>query len=206
MIAKPADGTYEPDKRAQLKVKHQRTADCVVAGFREHKDGEGVGSLLLGLYDDERPAPPPRRGRQLLGQARARRAASTSWRRYETDDLDDHPWGEWADAGAHESRRGACPGGRRRWNARKDLSFTPLRPELVAEVAYERVDDGRFRHGARFQRWRADRDPPSCTFDQLEEPAPLALRGVLPRWTSWSGRPCSRRATRGTGRSAAARR
>ena len=178
VMAKTADGTYQPNKRAQLKVKHLRTADCVVAGFREHKNGDGPGSLMLGLYDDQ--------GRlHNLGVASsfsvARRAELREFLApYVLDDLTGHPWGEWADAAAHQSdANGRLPGGQSRWNASKDLTFTPLRPDLVAEVAYERVDNGRFRHSARFQNWRPDRDPESCTFDQLEVVAPVELSIAL---------------------------
>lgn len=174
VMAKAAGGRYEPGKRTQLKVKHLRTADCVVAGFREHKNGDGPGSLMLGLYDDE--------GRlHHLGVASSFSVARRAELRdelapYVAEDLSGHPWGEWADAAAHASgTSGRLPGGQSRWSAGKDLSFTPLRPELVAEVAYERVDNGRFRHSARFQRWRTDRDPSSCTFAQLEVVPPTEL-------------------------------
>ncbi|MEO6988518.1 MAG: ATP-dependent DNA ligase [Aquihabitans sp.] len=178
VMAKDSGGVYQPNKRVQLKVKHLRTADCVVAGFREHKNGDGPGSLMLGLYDAD--------GRlHHLGVASsfsvARRAElRTELAPYVQDDLTGHPWGEWADAAAHASATtGRLPGGPSRWNATKDLSFTPLRPELVAEVAYERVDNGRFRHSARFQRWRTDRTPESCTFDQLEVIPPAELSTAL---------------------------
>ena len=164
----PPTGTYQPDKRVQLKVKHQRTADCVVAGFREHKNGDGPGSLLLGLYDDE--------GRlhnlgvaSSFSVARRRPSCATRWR----------PTSSTTSATIHgvSGRRprrtalgehGRLPGGPSRWNAKKDLSWTPLRPDLVCEVAYERVDNGRFRHSTRLLRWRPDRTPESCTFEQLE--------------------------------------
>lgn len=178
VMAKNATGSYQPNKRAQLKIKHLRTADCVVAGFREHKNGDGPGSLMLGLYDEE--------GRlHNLGVASsfsvARRVELRSeLAPYVTDDLSSHPWGGWADAAAHASEAtGRLPGGPSRWNAKKDLSFTALRPELVVEVAYERVDAGRFRHSARFQRWRPDRDPASCTFAQLEVVPPVELSLAL---------------------------
>ncbi|MCU1369905.1 MAG: ATP-dependent ligase [Ilumatobacteraceae bacterium] len=166
VMAKPAEGAYQPNKRAALKVKHLRTADCVVAGFREHKNGDGPGSLMLGLYDDDGNL-------HNLGVASSFSVARRAELRDElapfiTDDWSTHPWGRWADAAAHESGDGRLPGGQSRWNAKKDLTFTPLRPELVAEVAYERVDNGRFRHSCRFQHWRQDRTPESCTFEQLE--------------------------------------
>jgi ATP-dependent DNA ligase len=176
VMAKAADGTYQPNKRAQLKVKHLRTADCVVAGFREHKNGDGPGSLMLGLWDDEGNL-------HHLGVASSFSVARRAELRdelapYVADDLHGHPWGRWADAMAHNDG-GRLPGGQSRWSVGKDLSFTPLRPELVAEVAYERVDNGRFRHSARFQRWRTDRTPESCTFDQLEVVAPEEVATVL---------------------------
>jgi len=167
VMAKKADGHYLSNKRAQLKVKHLRTADCVVAGFREHKSGDGPGSLMLGLYDDE--------GRlHNLGVASSFSAARRAELRdelapYVTTEYATHPWGQWMDEAAHASNEtGRLPGAVSRWNAKKDLSFTLLRPELVTEVAYERVDNGRFRHTARFQRWRTDKDPADCTFEQLE--------------------------------------
>ena len=178
VMAKAADGTYQPNKRAQLKVKHLRTADCVVAGFREHKDGTGPGSLMLGLWDDEGFL-------HHLGVASSFSVARRKELReelapYVTDDWSTHPWGRWADAQAHAAAEGGrLPGGISRWNAQKDLSFTPLRPDLVAEVAYERVDNGRFRHSCRFQRWRPDRTPESCTFEQLEVVAPVELTQVF---------------------------
>jgi ATP-dependent DNA ligase len=178
VLAKALSGVYLPDKRAQLKVKHQRTADVVVAGFRMHKDGEGVGSLMLGLYDDD--------GRlHNLGVA----SSFTAARRrelldevadlvVEPDDMADHPWGSWAEAAAHE--QGArLPGAQSRWNAGKDLSFTALRPDRVAEVAFERVDNGRFRHSTRLLRWRPDRTPDSCTFEQLEVVPPHELADIF---------------------------
>jgi len=178
VMAKAAKARYLPNKRAQLKVKHLRTTDCVVAGFREHKDGNGPGSLMLGLFDDEGNL-------HHLGVASSFSAARRAQLRvelapYVTADWSEHPWGRWADQTAHEAGEGGrLPGGTSRWNATKDLSFTPLRIELVAEVAYERVDNGRFRHSARFQRWRPDREPSSCTFEQLEVVAPFELQTVF---------------------------
>lgn len=173
VMAKAADGTYLPNKRSQIKVKHLRTADCVVAGFREHKNGDGPGSLMLGLYDENGEL-------HNLGVASSFSVARRAELReeltpYVEPDMASHPWGRWADAMAQASSSARLPGSPSRWNAKKDLSFTPLRPELVAEVAYERVDNGRFRHSARFQRWRPDRDPRSCTFDQLEVVPPAEL-------------------------------
>ena len=178
VMAKAAGGMYQPGKRTQIKVKHLRTADCVVAGYREHKNADGPGSLMLGLYDDD--------GRlHHLGVASSFSVARRAELRdelapYVLDDLTGHPWGEWADAAAHaSSETGRLPGGQSRWSAGKDLTFTPLRPDLVAEVAYERVDNGRFRHSARFQHWRPDRDPASCTFEQLEVVPPELLQSVF---------------------------
>ena len=178
VMAKVADGTYQPNKRAQLKVKHLRTADCVVAGFREHKNGDGPGSLMLGLYDDE--------GRlHNLGVASSFSVARRAELRdelapYVIDDLRDHPWGEWMSEEAHASATsGRLPGAVSRWNAKKDLSFTPLRPERVVEVRYEHMEGERFRHTAQFSRWRPDRVPESCTYAQLEEPVSYDLDNVL---------------------------
>lgn len=176
VMAKPADGPYQPGKRTQLKVKHLRTADCVVAGFREHKNGDGPGSLMLGLYDAQGAL--HHLGVASSFSATTRAELRTSLAPYVTEDWADHPWGRWAEAAAHQEG-GRLPGGQSRWNATKDLSFTALRPELVAEVAYERVDHGRFRHGGRFQRWRPDRDPRSCTFGQLEVVTPIELGAVF---------------------------
>ena len=178
VMAKGAESTYQPNKRAALKVKHLRTADCVVAGFREHKDGSGPGSLLLGLWDDDGNL-------HHLGVASSfsvarRRELRDELAPHVATDWAEHPWGSWMDAAAQAAEDGGrLPGGISRWNAKKDLSFTPLRPELVAEVAYERVDNGRFRHSARFQRWRPDRTPESCTFEQLEVVAPVELHQVF---------------------------
>lgn len=176
VVAKPLDGTYQPDKRTMFKVKHERTADCVVAGFRWHKTGGIIGSLLLGLYADD--------GRlHHVGVAAsfpmARRASLVAeLEPYIADDLSQHPWGEWADQEAHASTR--MPGAVSRWSAGKNLSFVPLRPELVVEVAYEKMEGDRFRHTAQFRRWRTDRTPESCTYEQLESPDDLALSEILP--------------------------
>jgi ATP-dependent DNA ligase len=175
VVAKPVDGAYLPDKRAMFKIKHERTADCVVAGFRWHKTGDVVGSLLLGIYRDD--------GRlQHVGVS-----ASFPMARRKTllDDLapyrdvppGTHPWGEWADAQAHQHDR--MPGNVSRWNAKKDLSFVPIRAELVVEVAYDHMEGDRFRHTAQFRRWRTDRAPDSCTYAQLEEPVTFDLAQIL---------------------------
>ena len=177
VMAKPLDQPYQQDKRVMWKVKHQRTADCVVAGFRWHKDGEGVGSLLLGLYDGDGAL-------HHVGVA----SSFTAARRRELVDelgplregaLEAHPWREWADAQAQAQAAGKMPGGASRWNAQKDLSWEPLRIELVAEVRYEHVQSGRFRHGARLVRFRPDRTPDSCTYAQLDEVAPAELSAIF---------------------------
>lgn len=177
LIMKPIEGTYVSDKRVQFKLKHVRTADAVVAGYRVHKDGKGVGSLLLGLHDEK--------GRlHHVGVA----ASFTAKRRAElTDELaphllgdtDDHPWADWLRAEAHAD--GRMPGAPSRWNAGgdKDHRWVPLRPDLVAEVKYESVLNGRFRATTRFVRWRPDRRPESCRYDQLDEIESVPLTEVL---------------------------
>lgn len=175
VVAKPLDGTYQPDKRTMFKIKHERTADCVIAGFRWHKTGDVVGSLLLGLYNDE--------GRlQHVGVVAsfpmARRASLVAeLEPYVAEDLAAHPWGEWADQEAHA--QGRMPGAVSRWSAGKNLSFVPLRPELVVEIAYDHMEGDRFRHTTQFRRWRPDRDPRSCTYEQLEEPVGFDLADIL---------------------------
>ena len=159
-----------------VKVKHERTADCVVAGFRTHKDGEGVGSLLLGLFDDDGHAAPRRRRHLVHGSTSAGSWSTRSRRCGRTPST--------ATRGASGPRPrpthgGRMPGGVSRWNAKKDLSWEPLRPELVAEVGYEHVLAGRFRQPARLVRWRPDREPASCTYDQLEVVAPAELASIF---------------------------
>jgi ATP-dependent DNA ligase len=176
VMAKPADGTYEPGKRVQFKVKHRRTADCVVAGFRMHKDGAGVGSLLLGLYDDGGDL--HHVGVASSFTARRRKELLAELAPHFEGALEEHPWRAWAQAeGSPASTR--MPGAPSRWNAKKDLSWTPLRIELVAEVAYEQVQNGRFRHSARLLHWRPDRNPTSCTYAQLEVVPALELAEVF---------------------------
>lgn len=175
VVAKPLDSPYTPDKRTMFKIKHARTADCVVAGFRWHKSGPVVGSLLLGLYAEDGAL-------QHVGVSAsfpmARRAALVDeLAPFRLDDTAGHPWASWADAQAHES--GRLPGAVSRWNAKKDLSWVPLRPELVVEVAYDHMEGTRFRHTAQFRHWRTDRDPASCTFAQLETPVRFDLADVL---------------------------
>ena len=174
VIAKPLDGTYQPDKRTMFKIKHQRTADCVVAGYRVHKSGdEVIGSLLLGLYNDAGElasvgvigAFPLARRKELFTELQP--LVTT---------FDDHPWA-WArqEEGARTPRNSEYS----RWNNGKDLSFVPLRPELVVEVRYEHMEGVRFRHTAQFNRWRPDREPRSCTYEQLEEPVKYDLADIL---------------------------
>jgi ATP-dependent DNA ligase len=176
VIAKPPTVPYRQDERAMFKIKHERTADVVVAGYRFHKSGPVVGSLLLGLYDD-------RGALQHVGVS----AAFTMKRRAELveeleplrmPDVGSHPWAAWAEEAAHESAR--LPGAPSRWSAKKDLSWVPVRPERVAEVAYDHMENGaRFRHTARFRRWRPDRTAESCTYGQLEEPVRYDLAEIL---------------------------
>jgi len=175
VIAKDPAGTYQPDKRVQLKVKHKRTADCVVAGYRMHKSGDGVGSMLLGLYDDEGVL--HHIGVASSFTAKFRPELLELLRPYEEGALDDHPWKQWAEFQPEPGQR--LPGGGSRWNVGKDLSFTAVRIELVAEVAYENLLNGRLRHGARFQRWRPDREPGSCTYSQLDQATPYELHQIF---------------------------
>lgn len=178
VMAKRADGFYEPDKRVMLKVKHAREADCVVAGFRWHKDGHGtaVGSLLLGLYDEAGAL-------QHVGVCASfpmarRRDLVTFLEPYRAKDLRGHPWRAWAEEASDWSGK-RLPGASSRWSAGKDLSWEPLRPELVAEVAYDHMQSGRFRHTAQFRRWRPDKPARDCTFAQLEVVAPAELKTIF---------------------------
>jgi ATP-dependent DNA ligase len=177
VIAKPGQGIYEPGKRAMIKIKHARTADCVVAGFRWHKDGkdERVGSLLLGLYDD-RGALHHVGVTSSFTMAR-RRELAIELAPLRERALDNHPWREWAEADGVEMTR--MPGGQSRWSAGKDLSWEPLRLERVCEVKYDHMQGTRFRHAAVFQRWRFDKAPADCRYDQLEVTAPYELRRVF---------------------------
>jgi ATP-dependent DNA ligase len=169
VMAKPVSGPYAEGKRAQFKVKRQKTADCVVAGYRIHKSGDGVGSLLLGAYDDD--------GRlHHLGVASSFKASDRPLLLEQLSQLEptgpsEHPWGGWASPGAD----GTMPGGPNRWNADKDMSWTPIQPVLVAEVRYEHSTDGRFRGVARLSRWRPDREPESCHVDQLDHGVPAEI-------------------------------
>jgi ATP-dependent DNA ligase len=178
VIAKAAAEPYAEGERGWLKVKHQRTADCVVAGFRWHKDGKGVGSLLLGLYDDAGTLHHVGVASSFAAGRRAELVGELE--PYRSGALEGHPWAGWAEAqaadGSDHQRR---PGALSRWNAKKDLSWEPLRIELVAEVRYEHLQGDRFRHTARFDRWRRDRAPGSCTYEQLETPVPVELHEVF---------------------------
>ncbi|MDQ1521501.1 MAG: hypothetical protein QOI55_2574 [Actinomycetota bacterium] len=178
VVAKPLSGPYSPGQRTMLKVKHERTADCVVAGYRVHKDGKGVGSLLLGLYDDDGTLHHVGVASSLAAPARAQLLEDIQPLRDHA--LDAHPWREWADFMAEAAADGQrMPGGMNRWNAKKDMSWEPLRIERVAEVLYEGLMSGRFRHNARFKRWRPDKDPDDCTYSQLETVAPAELREMF---------------------------
>lgn len=181
VVAKSIAGTYEPNKRVMLKVKHERDCDCVVAGFRWHKKGEHtlVGSLLLGLFDDNGDL-------QHVGVCAS---FSTAKRRelveflepFRKNALNDHPWKRWAEMGGDgDETMKRMPGGQSRWSQGKDLSWEPLRPELVVEVAYDHMQGDRFRHTAQFRRWRKDKKPTDCTYAQLEIVPPQELAAIFP--------------------------
>ena len=180
VMAKPVSGVYEPNKRVMFKVKHERECDCVVAGFRWHKKGErtAVGSLLLGLFDDSGAL-------QHVGVCasfteRMRHELTEFLAPYRNDALASHPWKHWADLGDATAAAGhRMPGGQSRWSQGKDLSWEPLRPELVAEVAYEHMQGSRFRHMAHFRRWRMDKKPADCTYAQLEVVPPHELADIF---------------------------
>lgn len=173
VVAKPMALGYRPNERSMFKIKHERTADCVVAGFRWHKSGGVVGSLLLGLYGSEgrlahvgvAASFSMARRRELVGELAP----------YREDALAAHPWRDWALAEAS----GRMPGASSRWNAGKDLSWEPLRPELVCEVAYDHMQGDRFRHATQFRRWRPDREPASCTYTQLASPVRFSVAEVF---------------------------
>jgi ATP-dependent DNA ligase len=177
VVAKPVSGSYEANKRVMLKIKHERDCDCVVAGFRWHKKGErtAVGSLLLGLFDDSGAL-------QHVGVCASftenkRRELVEFLAPYRKNALAAHPWKNWAEASGEAERR--MPGGQSRWSQGKDLSWEPLRPELVVEVAYDHMQGSRFRHTAQFRRWRTDKKPSDCTYDQLEVVAPQELAVIF---------------------------
>jgi ATP-dependent DNA ligase len=176
VIAKPEAAPYQPGKRAMLKIKHARTADCVVAGFRWYRDTkDAVGSLLLGLYNDA----------GVLQHVGVTSSFTMAMRRELADELDplrknaikDHPWRDWANATDAEANR--MPGGQSRWSAGKDLSWEPLRPERVCEVKYDHMQGDRFRHAAVFLRWRPDKPPEDCRYDQLEVATAFELEKVF---------------------------
>ena len=175
VVAKPLDGPYRPDVRAMFKIKHERTADCVVAGYRWHKSGPVVGSLLLGLYAEDGALQhvgvaasfPMKRRAELVDELAP----------HAVEDISGHPWAAWAEADAQAA--GRLPGAVSRWNAKKDLSWVPLRPDLVVEVGYDHMEGTRFRHTTQFKRWRPDRDPQSCTYEQLERPVRFDLADIL---------------------------
>ena len=175
VMAKPVDVGYEPDKRVMYKVKHERDCDCVVAGFRWYKDAEqeAVGSLLLGLYDDAGAL-------QHVGvcasfSAEKRRELVDFLAPYRRNALTNHPWKEWAGGGGGQR----MPGAQSRWSRGKELSWEPLRPELVVEIAYEHMQGPRFRHMAHFRRWRTDKSPKQCTYAQLEVAPPEELSQIF---------------------------
>ncbi|MBX5463321.1 MAG: ATP-dependent DNA ligase [Steroidobacteraceae bacterium] len=182
VVAKLDSGTYLPGKRAMIKIKHSRTADCVVAGFRWHKSGkDAVGSLLLGLYDDH----------GVLQHVGVTSAFTMAMRRQLVKELaplrknamDHHPWREWAGAAAESSR---MPGAQSRWSAGKDLSWEPLRIERVCEVKYDHMQGNRFRHAAQFLRWRPDKRPQNCRYDQLDVTTPYELERIFSSGSSGS--------------------
>jgi ATP-dependent DNA ligase len=177
VMAKPEQGTYEPGKRAMIKVKHARTADCVVAGFRWHKTGKNelVGSLLLGLYDDHGAL--HHVGVTSSFTMATRRLLALELEPLREHAFEHHPWRAWAEAGRRDMTR--MPGGQSRWSAGKDLSWEPLRIERVCEVKYDHMQGQRFRHAAVFQRWRPDKRPADCRYDQLEVTTPYELEKVF---------------------------
>ena len=179
VVAKAVSGTYESNKRAMLKIKHERECDCVVAGFRWHKKGERtmVGSLLLGLYN--RAGALQHVGVCASFTEAKRRELVKFLTPYRKDALADHPWKDWAEQGSDGDAEQRMPGAQSRWSGGKDLSWEPLRPELVVEVAYDHMQGERFRHTAQFRRWRTDKKPRDCTYDQLEVVAPEELAVIF---------------------------
>jgi ATP-dependent DNA ligase len=180
VMAKPVSGVYEPDKRVMFKIKHDRDCDCVVAGFRWYKNAEdaAVGSLLLGLYDEAGAL-------QHVGVCASfareqREELLKHLASYRKNALANHPWKQWAAAESAPAGH-RMPGGQSRWSQGKDLSWEPLRPELVAEVAYEHMQGSRFRHMAHFRRWRPDKEPTDCTYAQLEAVPPQELAAIFGR-------------------------
>lgn len=181
VMVKPIEGLYESDKRVMFKLKHERDCDCVVAGFRWYKESENdaIGSLLLGLYDDAGTL-------QHVGVCSSfaqekRRELPALLRPYRKNALAHHPWRSWQQNGNEDSDEHRMPGGKSRWSRGKDLSWEPLRPELVVEVAYEHMQGNRFRHMAHFRRWRTEKDPRKCTYAQLEVVPPEELQKIFAR-------------------------
>ncbi|HEX6766481.1 MAG TPA: hypothetical protein VF103_13405, partial [Polyangiaceae bacterium] len=178
VIAKPAGGSYVSNERVMFKVKHERDCDCVVAGFRWHKQGPGsVGSLLLGLYDEEGVL-------HFVGVCASftnqkRRELAGFLEPFREDAIAGHPWKDWAGRAGEADPGQRMPGGQSRWSQGKDLSWVPLRPELVVEVAYDHMQSGRFRHTAQFRRFRSDKRPRDCTFSQLEVVPPAELAKIF---------------------------
>jgi ATP-dependent DNA ligase len=180
VVAKRLDGVYQPGKRAMLKIKHQRTADCVVAGFRWHKNGPGthIGSLLLGLFDDDGTLHNVGITSSFTWDRRAELVQELEPLRQNA--LEGHPWAGWAEWAAEQAASGQrVPGATSRWNRGKDLSWEPLRAERVAEVAYDHLQGARFRHATTFKRWRPDKPTTECRYDQLEETAPFELGSIF---------------------------
>jgi ATP-dependent DNA ligase len=178
VVAKRLDSVYQENVRVHTKVKHDRTADCVVAGFRWHKSGPIVGSLLLGLYTDDGNL----NHIGVIGAfpMKTREELVSFLEPYRENALENHPWREWAIAAAHTADGAArMPGGQSRWNAKKDLSWEPLRPELVVEIAYDQLQGDRLRHAGQFRRWRPDKSPEQCRYDQLEAIVPEELAAVF---------------------------
>jgi ATP-dependent DNA ligase len=178
IIAKPPGIAYVEDRRVMFKIKHERTADCVVGGFRWHKSGDGVGSLMLGLHDEQGSLWPV--GVAASFAAPQRRELVDTLAPVRLQPGEPHPW-------AHEGGYERLPGEPSRWSLGKDQSWEPLRTELVVEVAYDYMEGNRFRHVAHFRRWRPDRTPASCTFDQLERPPPTDLASFLEAATERGG-------------------
>jgi ATP-dependent DNA ligase len=187
VVAKRLDGPYEPGKRAMLKIKHARTADCVVAGFRWHKNGRNthIGSLLLGLYDDKGTL--HHVGITSSFTMDRRRELAKELEPLRENALEGHPWREWREwAGMDDGEGQRMPGATSRWNRGKDLSWEPLRLERVCEVAYDHLQGDRFRHGTTFRRWRPDKPPSECRYDQLEETPAYELMQIFGGATSAS--------------------
>lgn len=181
LIAKDPSGVYEPDKRVLKKVKHKRTADCVATGFRWHKDGEGVGSILLGIHTDDGTL--RHVGVAASFTAKFRRELVDELEPLIEDDFSRHPWSQWYDEDAHAAAAAgpgsAMPGAPNRWNSQRDQSWVPLRIERVVEVGYTIMTSGRFRGTTRFVRWRPDKTPAECTYDQLDVVAPMGFLDVI---------------------------